>query len=94
MWININTNVVHQIGYVEAVFLEYMDDTNPTNNIIRLNVSKVCRKYKIPISTGQRAIRNLSTKGYLEKHSSTKYTLGDKFYSTFPEYLLKSHNYG
>ena len=62
---------------------------------INLDMSfSALRKYKIPISTGQRAIRNLSTKGYLEKHSSTKYTLGDKFYSTFPEYLLKSHNYG
>ena len=94
MWLNINTNVVHKLGYVQAVFLEYLDDTSPTNNIVRLNVSEVCRKYKIHISTGQRAIRELSANEYLLKHSSNTYTLGDRFYSDFPEYLLKSHNYG
>ena len=94
MWFNININVVHKLGYAEAIFLEHLDNKNPANNIIRLNVSNVCKDYKITLSTGQRAIKTLTTEEYIVKHSSNTYTLGEKFYSTFPEYYHKKHTYG
>lgn len=92
MWCKININVAYKLGYPAAILLEHIDNINPTNNKAKLNISDICRTYKIPLNTGYRVISALVSMQYLIK-TNKHYALGDKFYEDFPEYTLKPHSY-
>ncbi len=94
MWFKLSMDIVTKLGINAAILLEHFDNINPANNIARLNISEFCNLYKIPLSTGQRVVKELTTKGYLTKYSCSTYRFNDKFYNNFPEYKVKPKHYG
>lgn len=88
MWFSININVVQEIGFSRALILEHFFMSNPRINKAKLSVTVLAIQLPISLSTAQRNVKELSTKfGYLEKHSHNVYSLTQKFFDDFPEYI-------
>lgn len=90
MWCYINTVVATKLGFSKASILEHFFMTNPHNNKVKFNISKLSIVLPISLSTAQRSVKELVEEKYLIKHPTSVYSLSTKFFDTFSEYKQKA----
>ncbi len=90
MWCYINTKVATKLGFSKASILEHFFMHNPHNNEAKFNISNASVVLPISLSTAQKCVKELVQENYLIKHSRSAYSFSDKFFTTFPEYKLKT----